>query len=364
MNCGWGRALAPAILMLMCAPAGAEQRALSNKDAFALYGRAVQLMEAAAVSVPELARAGAPLTDNARGSLATLRSLGRQHAGVTWSFLSNLRAYLALADAIPRPDAFPAEAARQFAELRDLFHQGESNFRALLESKEAELRSPDPDDLAHYAEANARLGPPVAGRPRVVFLGASIVEGWRLNEYFSDRDFVNRGISGQTTGELLGRFPSDVVNLKPEAVLVAVTSNDIARGVAPATIESNLAAIADLAEFHKIKPLFGSIPPVSDYHRDQDPAFEVTRTRPPEQIRALNEWLQRFCRERNFAYVDYYSVLADAQGRLKAELGDDGLHPNSGGYREMAPVALKAIDQALGAEPKPRRRLRLFGPKR
>ncbi len=337
-------------------PAVAEQRGpLPNKDAFALYGRAVQLMQSAAVAVPDLSRAGAPIAENARAAVSTLRSLGWQHAGVTYSFLTNARAFLLLADALPKPDSFPEEAGRQLTELRDTVDRAEANFRALLEAKEALLRDPDRDNLRRYADANAKLPAPEPGRARVVFLGDSITDGWRLNEYFPDRDFVNRGISGQITGEMLGRMKADVIDLKPEAVLILAGTNDIARGVSLAAIESNLAMIAELAEYHKIKPLIASVLPVSDYHKDQNPAFEMGRTHPPQTIRALNEWIRSFCRERNLLYVDYYAATVDADGFLKADLADDGLHPNGAGYRVMAPLALAAIEKAVAPAGKRRR---------
>jgi lysophospholipase L1-like esterase len=333
-------------------PAVAGQRGpLRNKDAFDLYGRAVQLMQ----SVPDLSRAGGPIVENARAAVSTLRSLGRQDAGVTYSFLTSVRAFLLLADALPKPDSFPEETARQLAELRDTVDRAEANFRALLEAKEAQLRDPDRDNLRRYADANAKLPAPQPGRSRVVFLGDSITDGWRLNEYFPERDFVNRGISGQITGEMLGRMEADVIDLKPEAVLILAGTNDIARGVSLAAIENNLAMIAELAEYHKIKPLIASVLPVSDYHKDQNPAFEMGRTHPPQTIHALNEWIRSFCRERNLLYVDYYAATVDANGFLKADLADDGLHPNGAGYRVMAPVALAAIDKAVAPAGKRRR---------
>jgi len=191
----------------------------------------------------------------------------------------------------------------------------------------------------------------------VVFLGDSITDGWRLNEYFPERDFVNRGISGQITGEMLGRMKADVIDLKPSFVLVLAGTNDIARGVAPEVIQNNLAMIAGLAEANKIKPMFASLLPVSDYHKDANPQNERTKLRPPAAIGALNDWIQRFCKERGYSYVDYFSALVDSAGLLKAELADDGLHPNGAGYRLMAPVALGAIDAvARAAQPAPKKR--------
>ena len=332
----------------------AQGRTLSNKEAFELYGRTVQLMESTAVAVPELARAGAPIAENARQALLTMRALDRQHTGLTYTFLTNVRAYLMLADAVPKPSPFPEEAARQFAELRDGLNRIEAHFRDLLDQREKDLADPDRDRLSRYAEANGKLPPPQPAKPRAVFLGDSITDFWRLNEYFPDRDFVNRGIRGQITGQMLGRLKVDVLDLKPTAVLVLAGTNDIARGIPLAAIENNLAMIAELAQAHHVAPLLASVLPVSDYHKAENPAWEVSRRRPPEAIRALNAWIQSFCRERNYAYVDYFSVLVNQAGFLRAGLADNGLHPNSAGYRLMAPIALAAIDRAMPAAPKKR----------
>ena len=335
---------------------GAQQSGLlPNKEIVATCERAANLMESTATVAPDLPRAAAPLIENARQACLNLRTLSPQHGLLNYILLTNLRAYLALAQALPKPQPLTAEAHKQLAELGQLADRWDTHFRALLEQKEFALRHPDRDNLRRYAEANRKLPPPQPGSPRVVFLGDSITDGWPLNEYFPGRDFVNRGISGQITGEMLGRMKADVIDLKPAAVLVLAGTNDIARGVELTTIQNNLTMIADLAEFHGIRPLFASLLPVSDYHKDKNPAFEQTRRRPPELIRRLNEWIQNFCRQRNFVCVDYYSQLVDSAGFLRAELSDDGLHPNAAGYRVMAPVALAAIEKAL-AQPSKRRR--------
>jgi lysophospholipase L1-like esterase len=116
--------------------------------------------------------------------------------------------------------------------------------------------------------------------------------------------------------------------------------------------------IADLAQAHHVTPLVASVLPVSDYHKNENPAWEVTGRRPPERIRELNAWIQNFCRERNYTYVDYSSGLADEAGLLKADLADDGLHPNGAGYRIMAPIALAAVDKAVAATSQKGRRRR------
>jgi lysophospholipase L1-like esterase len=339
-----------------------DSTALMNaSQANELFARSIQLMESAAVAVPELNRAGAPIIENARQALTNLRARAN-NSEVTFIFLTNFRAYLMLADSVPRPFPFPAEASRQLAELRDALNRTEAHFRALLTLRESQLRSADRDNLARYAEKNQLLPQPVPGKPRVVFLGDSITDGWRLNEYFPDADFVNRGISGQITGEMLGRFKADVIDLKPAAVLILAGTNDLARGVNILAIENNYSMMADLAEKHSIKLIFASVLPVSDYHKDQNPAWEQTRLRPPILIKALNDWMKSICAQRGCNYLDYYSAMVDKDGQLTADMADDGLHPNSKGYRIMAPLALAAIQGAIAgtSTQQKQKRRRLF----
>ncbi|MCE5311126.1 MAG: GDSL-type esterase/lipase family protein [Acidobacteriales bacterium] len=325
------------------------------REALQMYDRALQLMESTTVATPELGRAGLPVIENCRTALGALREApGQNHPGLTYAFVSNLKTFLMLGDAVPKPFPYPDQARKQFAELRDLSTRMESHFRALLDQKERGLRSPDRDNLHRYAEDNSRLGAPHPGKPRVVFFGDSITDSWRLNEYFPERDFVNRGISGQVTGEMLGRFKADVIDLKPAAVIILAGTNDIGRQVPLTTIQNNLSMIADLAVAHKIKPIFATLLPVSDYHKNVDPNFAQTRRRPPTQIRSLNDWLIGFTREHGFVYLDYFSKMVDSSGMLRTDLSDDGLHPNAAGYRVMAPLAISAIEKAApGAAPAP-----------
>jgi lysophospholipase L1-like esterase len=326
---------------------------LSNQEALKLEQRAVQLMESTGLAVPGLARAGAPALEDARQALANLEA-APQNAGITFTLLGDMRAYLGVSDTVPKPFPFPEEGRRQFGELRDAVDRLDSHFRALLDSKDAQLRNPDRDNLKRYAEANEKLGAPSPQKPRVVFLGDSITDGWRLNEYYgSERDFVNRGIGGQITGEMLGRMKADAIDLKPRFVLVLAGINDLGRGVAVSTIENNLSMIADLAEAHHIEPMFASLLPVSDYHKDVNPQYARTAHLAPSKILEVNGWLKSFCEQRHFPYVDYYSALVDKAGFLQADLADDGLHPNSKGYRLMAPIALAAIDNVTKSDVKP-----------
>jgi lysophospholipase L1-like esterase len=312
-----------------------------------LCQRSTQLMEAGGVAVADLQRASAPVIENVRQACTELKARpGRGEA--TYLLMTNLRAYLALVDAIPKPFPFPQAARQQFAELRDGSARLDSHFRALLDQKDASLVSPDRDDLKRYSDANVKVGSPNPAKPRVVFLGDSITDLWRLNEYFPESDFVNRGIGGQVSGQMLGRLKTDVLDLHPEAVLILAGTNDLARGVPLTVIENNYLMMADLAAAYKVKVIFASVLPVSDYHKDDNPAFERTVSRPPLFIKALNEWLERFCSQRGYTYLNYFAALVDSAGQFQSDLSDDGLHPNAKGYRVMAPLAAAAIDKALG----------------
>jgi hypothetical protein len=229
---------------------------LSTKDALDLSQRIVDLVESTAVSVPNLARASAPVQENTRQALKAIKELGQLNSSLTYAFLIEARSYIALSDSVPKPYPFAEAAQKQFQELRLAIDRLDAHFRALLDQKEAQLRTPDRDNIRRYTDANQKVTPASPDKPRVVFLGDSITDGWRLNEYFGDRDFINRGIGGQITGEMLGRMKEDVIYLKPKAMLVLAGTNDFARGIAIRTIEDNLAMIADLAVYNNIQPLF------------------------------------------------------------------------------------------------------------
>ena len=349
------------MLFLFAASALFAQQAASSlmnrAGAQKAYQQVVNLMEATSVAVPELARAGAPLLANAREDAKSLTGPTYNHSAVLYRLLTNVHVYLELSDAIPKPYPFADEARKQIVALRETRDRLEAHFRAVLESNERRLRNPDRDNLNRYAEANGKLSPPGPGENRVVFLGDSITDGWRLNEYFPSKPYVNRGIGGQITGEMLGRMKADVIDLRPSVVIILAGTNDIARGVAVSTIKNTLSMIADLAVSNRIKPILASILPVSDYHKDVDPSYEMTKTRPPATILEINAWLREMCRQRGFTYVDYFAATVDDNGFLKAEFANDGLHPNAAGYRVMGPVAQAAVDANLAppVKKKPRR---------
>ena len=198
-----------------------------------------------------------------------------------------------------------------------------------------------------YASANAALPAPRPGEHRVVFLGDSITDLWELARFFPGKPYVNRGIGSQVTAQMLLRFHQDVVGLKPSAVVILAGVNDVhgfLQQETAAQIEANYEAMADIAERHRIRVVFGSILPVNNY---TDNAKSMLEDRPPEELRAINRWLAAFCRERGYQYADYYGALVDDHGLLQRDLTTDGIHPLPTGYSRMAPIAATAIARAL-----------------
>jgi lysophospholipase L1-like esterase len=205
--------------------------------------------------------------------------------------------------------------------------------------------------LARYRNADAALAPPAQNETRVIFLGDSITDYWKLPDYFPAKPYINRGIDGQTTPEMLVRFRQDVIALRPKVLVVLAGTNDIA-GVTGRTsneeIEANYASMAELARAHRIRVVFASVLPVHNYTHDAQESFAL---RPRDRILALNRWLRDYCSRNQLVYLDYFSALVDDQGMLKRALSDDGLHPTDAGYKIMAPLAEKAIQKALAESP-------------
>ncbi len=205
----------------------------------------------------------------------------------------------------------------------------------------------DYGQLARYRDANDELKPPAAGDNRIVFFGDSITDGWKLADYFPGKPYVNRGISGQTTPQMLVRFREDVLDLQPKAVVILAGTNDIAGNTGPMTleqIEANYTSLAELAAANQVKVIFSSVLPVNNYTPESQEFFA---DRPPAKILELNRWLKNYCTAHGCIYLDYFSAMVDDKGLLKKELADDGLHPNVAGYKVMAPLAEAAISQAL-----------------
>jgi lysophospholipase L1-like esterase len=212
--------------------------------------------------------------------------------------------------------------------------------------------------LDRYREANAALAHPAKDEIRVVFMGDSITDGWSKPEFggfFPGKPYVNRGISGQTTPQMLVRFRLDVIDLEPQVVVILAGTNDIAGNTGPITleqIEGNLTSMAELGRAHGIRVVLSSVMPVRDGLSDKDGERLVqTKKRPPERISTLNEWIKKYAAANHLVYLDYFSAMVDDQGFLKAETTYDGLHPNAHGYVVMAPLAEKAIQASLKLKP-------------
>ena len=201
-------------------------------------------------------------------------------------------------------------------------------------------------NLTRYSADNAKLAPAASGEKRVVFMGDSITDAWgrRGGKFWPDLPYVNRGISGQTTPQMLLRFRPDVIELGAKVVVILAGTNDLAGNTGPMTleqIEGNLESMAQLAKANGIQVVMSSVMPVCDYHRPQ------TARRQPEKIIALNQWIEAYCKKNNLVYIDYYSAMIDDAKMLKKEITEDGLHPNSAGYAIMELLAEKAIAAAL-----------------
>jgi lysophospholipase L1-like esterase len=205
----------------------------------------------------------------------------------------------------------------------------------------------DYGQLARYHEANSKLGPPAAGENRIVFFGDSITDIWKLENYFPGKPYLNRGIGGQTTPQMLVRFRQDVIDLHPKVVVILAGTNDIAGNTGPMRnedIEANYASFAELARASDIRVIYSSVLPVHNYTQASKDFFAQ---RPPGRILQLNAWLKDFCSKNHIVYLDYFSSVVDDKGLLKKELADDGLHPNDAGYKIMAPLAEAAIQKAM-----------------
>ena len=217
----------------------------------------------------------------------------------------------------------------------------------------AEARLKDWPLLARYHDANSKLAPATKSESRVVFMGDSITDLWddpASGGFFPGKPYVNRGISGQTTPQMLVRFRPDVLALAPKVVVILAGTNDIAGNTGPTTpeaIQDNLASMAELARANGIRVVLASLLPVSDYEKRQGQPIVQTVRRPPDQIKALNNWLLKYANAQGHTYLDYFSAMVDEKGFLKDELSDDGLHANAKGYEVMAPLAEQAIAAAL-----------------
>ncbi len=223
-------------------------------------------------------------------------------------------------------------------------------FMSVLLFSGLELEAQDWPNLNRFRAENALLGAPDKSEKRVVFMGNSITQGWieKRPEFFSKNPYINRGISGQTTPQMLIRFRQDVIALQPKVVVILAGTNDIAGNTGPSTlemIEDNLASMAELANANEIRVVLSSVLPAYDYPWK-------TGMEPAEKIVTLNAWIKSYCEKRGFTYLDYFTPLADDRHGMKAELTYDGVHANVAGYKVMEPLVQDAIKRALKNKPK------------
>ncbi len=288
----------------------------------------LQLIESTAVAVPGLVRASEPVKQNAEMTFTAIQRTP-QNPALIYRFMNQVKAYLALADSIPRPYPFPPTADQQYAELRENLQRMQQHFEAILQVQNLEhrQRESDPNDFKHYAEADSKLLPP-AKFPASSFWAIPSRKTGAQRILRRSRFHQSRHRQPDHSPDA-ARFLQDVVALHPKVVVILAGSGDIADGLAPNQIEDNLAMLGDLARAYGFKAAFASILPVSDYHKDADPRNEVTKTRPLATIQALNRWLQNHCQSEGLVYIDYYSAMVDQSGQMQSDLSDDGLHPNA-----------------------------------
>ncbi len=220
-------------------------------------------------------------------------------------------------------------------EQRDAF------FKAMQEQQRNDWAN-----LNRYREDNAKIGLPAAGESRIVFMGNSITDFWiRFSpEYFAAKSYIDRGISGQTTPQMLIRFRQDVINLKPKVVVILAGINDINGNTGPSTlemIEDNIASMTEIAQANHIHVVLSSVLPCDSIYSRPD-------LHPAERVVELNKWIKKYASDNGCVYLDYFSSLTDGKNGLKKEYTNDGLHPNKAGYLVMQPLADEAIKKALG----------------
>lgn len=247
-------------------------------------------------------------------------------------------------------------------QLADEFNPPRANCCLLNTARGLADQLQDWNQLGRYHQADEELKKQPADPKRVVFMGDSITDFWRLDQYFPGKPYVNRGIGGQTTPQMLVRMYPDVIDLKPAATIVLAGTNDIARNTGPMTaelIEENIMAMTELAQHHGIRVILCSVLPVSDYPfqhqqngeaprgRGPVPRIRMTDSHPAADILKLNAWMKDYAARVNAVYVDYFTPLVDEKGWLKDGVSDDGLHPNAEGYKIMAPIAAAAIGKAV-----------------
>jgi lysophospholipase L1-like esterase len=212
----------------------------------------------------------------------------------------------------------------------------------------SEIQMQDWPYLKKYQKENSKLPALASGQQRIVFMGDSITEFWSVlcPEFFIGKPYINRGISGQTSPQMLIRFRADVIALKPSIVVILAGANDIAGNTGPSTLEmitNNIFSMAELAKAHQIKVILCSVLPAYDFHWKPG-SF------PAEKIVTLNKIIKKYAEANEILFLDYYSALVDERKGLKDAYADDGVHPNKAGYEVMAPIVEKAINEMISKQ--------------
>jgi lysophospholipase L1-like esterase len=215
----------------------------------------------------------------------------------------------------------------------------------LFVAASASAQNKDWPNIHKYEQANTDAPAPQKGEKRVVYMGDSITDFWIGNDgdFFKSNNYYDRGISGQTTGQMLVRFREDVINLKPDVVVILAGINDIAENNGPSKLEDvmgNIMSMAELARANKIKVVLSSVTPAAAF--PWRPTID-----PKEKVKALNEMIKAYCDKNNFIYLDYFTAMADENRGLPTTLSKDGVHPNLAGYKIMEPLAQAAIAKAF-----------------
>ncbi|WP_224019024.1 SGNH/GDSL hydrolase family protein [Ferruginibacter albus] len=206
-------------------------------------------------------------------------------------------------------------------------------------------QSEDWPNLRKYADSNKLLPAKTIGEKRIVFMGNSITEFWKQidSSFFANKSFVNRGISGQTSSQMLLRFRQDVIDIKPDVVVILAGINDIAENTGPISLEDilgNIISMCELAKTNKIKVVLSSVLPANKF-------LWRMNIKPAEKVIRLNDMIRSYAAKNNIVFLDYYSAMVDDQKGLGKEFSEDGVHPNLKGYKIMEPLVVKAISKAL-----------------
>jgi lysophospholipase L1-like esterase len=251
-----------------------------------------------------------------------------------------------------------------YGQIAEEFNPPRANCCLAMTARGLAEQLQDWNQLGRYHQANQQLKKQAAPAGRVVFMGDSITDFWNLEQYFPGRPYVNRGISGQTTPQMLVRMYPDVIELKPAAMVLLAGINDVSRNTGPETaemIQQNIMAMTELAQHHGLKVILCSLLPVSDYPflrsqsepapagpgRGGPPRIKMTEGHPPADILRLNAWMKDYAAKINATYADYFTAFVDERGWLNDTYSADGLHPNAEGYKVMTGVITAAIQRAL-----------------